>query len=757
MSLINKDPLSGIKIKYKLPLSFVAISLLAFVVGGFIIVSTVRTNLLDQIKMRLKSETGTYATIFDQHLLMLGRRSQDFASDGFIRRQTYFLQQNDLSNAPNHQNIHQDLIRHLKNNKLPIVDEFTNLYIYSIEDSLLATVKNSPSRSNDNLTIGLDSDTLWYSPLFHDEDNNDNPIFYISTPLISIDNNSVIGHLVATIDFSKVIVNVSGKYNNAFSYSDIEKYLTFIDQSGTKLDIPWWVLNSPENLSVLDVDLQHLNTNKPNDQVNHEGIHECRSGLEMFGYRFPLKFTGWDIIVELSTANAMTAITNLENKLLYTGAIVGLLILLTMYFPVQFLIRPLGELREMATTIKDGDLSTRIQNESSDEIGDLAQTFNQMAAALEERTKSLKKTSLQLSEREREALIQRDRLKSVVKSMTDGLILLNSNGEIVLSNSGGAPLIQHLKINQDKIGKLDCSRINDDSPTKCLHCLMDLASSRSCTLKMNNRYYEVVTTSLPSMSKEKGKILVSRDITERIQFHEKENRQDRLSVLGNMAAVVAHEMNSPLAAISMYNQMMADDQIVPDEFHEHIEVIQRNTNACQVIINNLLDYARTPTLKSEKFDIHNLIRECISMLKPAYNNSQINIQFDEKTDNEIIIADEGQIKQIIINIILNAIQAVDSFKGKVIISTNFDKMKNQIIISIQDNGPGIGNDISVKIFDPFFTTRGPDKGTGLGLSTARRITEAHGGILDLVNWDPGNTIFTITLPINREINTKPMA
>jgi hypothetical protein len=84
-------------------------------------------------------------------------------------------------------------------------------------------------------------------------------------------------------------------------------------------------------------------------------------------------------------------------------------------------------------------------------------------------------------------------------------------------------------------------------------------------------------------------------------------------------------------------------------------------------------------------------------------------------------------------------------------------MKNQIIISIQDNGPGIGNDISVKIFDPFFTTRGPDKGTGLGLSTARRITEAHGGILDLVNWDPGNTIFTITLPINREINTKPMA
>mgnify|MGYP002725514177 CR=1 FL=1 len=753
MSLINKDPLSGIKIKYKLPLSFVAISLLAFVVGGFIIVNTVRANLLEQIKMRLKSETGTYATIFDQHLLMLGRRSQDFASDGFIRKQTNFLQQSDAAIVADHQTIHQDLIRHLKNNKLPIVDEFTNLDIFSINDSLLATVINSPSRSQDDISIGLDSDTLWYSPLFQDEDNNDNPIFYITTPLVSIDKNSVIGHLVATIEFSKVIVNVSGKYNSAFSSSDIEKYLTFIDQSGSKLDIPWWVLNSPENLSVLDVELQHKNTNKPNEHAMHEGIHECRSGLEMFGYSFPLKFTGWNIIVELSTENAMTAITLLENKLLYTGAIVGLLILLTMYFPVQFLIRPLGELREMATTIKDGDLSTRIQNDSTDEIGDLAQTFNQMAIALEERTKSLKKTSIQLSEREREALIQRDRLNSVVKSMTDGLILLNSRGEIVLSNTGGTPLIQHLKTNQDKIGKLDCGRINDDSPSECLHCLMDLASTRSCTLKMNNRYYEVVTTSLPSMNKEKGKILVSRDITERIQLHEKENRQDRLSVLGNMAAVVAHEMNSPLAAISMYNQMMADDEIVPDEFQEHIEVIERNTKACQDIINNLLDYARTPTLKAESFDIHNLISDCISMLKPAYNNSQIQIQFDVKKNNEVIIADEGQIKQIVINIILNAIQAVDPVSGQVKISTNFDIQKNQLAISIQDNGPGISNDISVKIFDPFFTTRGPDKGTGLGLSTARRISEAHGGKLDLVNWESGNTIFTLTLPINRELNT----
>ncbi|MFQ6610323.1 MAG: HAMP domain-containing protein, partial [Fidelibacterota bacterium] len=553
MTWLSKDPLAKLKIRYKLPLSFVMISLIAFGLGGYLIINTVHSSLFREIQTRLKSETIAQSSVFDQHLLMLGRRAQDFASDGFIRTQTELIAHSDSIDP----DVQEGLINHLKINKLPIVEEFTNLHIFNTEGIRLISV-NTPETAIENIvSFGFTQDTLWYSSLFSASDEGSSPLFAIVTPLINIRKTMPIGYLVCVVDFSRILTYISEHYQNALSFSDTEKYLTFLDQSGVFLNIPWWTLNRQENINLLDLSIQRTDLPVTAAIETHRNLHICTRGQEMFGYSFPLKYVDWTILVELSTSNALKTVKSLEERLFLVGLFIAVLILVAMYFPVRFLIRPLGELESMAFTIKEGDYSARVKTESEDEIGDLALSFNQMAEALEERTAVLDKTTKNLAKREKEIRIQHDRLTTVVNSMNDGLILLDSSGKIVLHNDAGKILSDYLLQSTKNIEKFECKNPDDAELPPCSHCLMDLNSMQGCTLKIDHRYIEVLSTRIPGLSGGTGKILVSRDITERTLIHEKHSRQERLAVLGNMAAVVAHEMNSPLAAISMYVQMMA--------------------------------------------------------------------------------------------------------------------------------------------------------------------------------------------------------
>jgi len=752
MTWLSKDPLARLKIRYKLPLSFVVVSLIAFGIGGVLIIKTVNKSLFTEIQTRLKSETIAQASVFDQHLLMLGRRTQDFASDGFIRTQTELIE---ASPDPD-EATKSRLIDHLRTNKLPIVEEFTNLLVFDENGNLLVSAYPVEQGLRDLVSEGFNQDALWYSPLFHSLSDPVTPRFTVITPLITLHQTKRIGYLVCVVDFKRVLAYLSDQYQNAMSFSDVEKYLTIIDQTGGTLDIPWWTFNHRENLQLLDLSIRKERTGISHSIVTHEGRHACQNGQDVFGFGFPLRSVNWTIIVDLGTNNALKTISALEEKLFLGGAAIAFLILITMYFPVRFIIRPLNELESMAFTIKEGDYSARVVTQSEDEIGDLASSFNQMAEALEERTTVLQKTAGDLAEREKEIRIQHDRLKTVVSSMNDGLILLNDAGEIVLHNDAGKPLVRHLFEKDNRIDVVECINIDPSGSRPCIDCLLDLSSLQACTLKMENRYFEVLSTKLPGMSSGAGKILVSRDITERLLMNEKQSRQERLAVLGNIAAVVAHEMNSPLAAISMYNQMLAEDFDPKSPYSEHIDVIRRNTETCREIITNLLDFARTPTLNISSVDIHELINQTIRLLVPLHGKANMTIRLSLNATDFRVEGDLSRLKQIFANLILNAIQAVKDTGGSMIISSRKEPADGVLIIDIEDSGPGIAPEIVCDIFNPFFTTRESDMGTGLGLSTAKRIAEAHGGSVDLVQNQPLPTIFRITLPHrfnrNREFN-----
>lgn len=211
--------------------------------------------------------------------------------------------------------------------------------------------------------------------------------------------------------------------------------------------------------------------------------------------------------------------------------------------------------------------------------------------------------------------------------MTDGLVLLNSHNEVVLSNKAAQPLVEFLAASDSTLSIRACQR-GSPGYSDCMACLLDAKRNTNGVVTIRDSIYEVISSRLPGMDGLTGKILLARDVTEREKMAEQQAQQERLAVLGKTAAVVAHEMNSPLAAISMYNQMM-ETELSPDSpFREHVDVINRNTQTCQRIIRDLLDYARLPRPKIEKFNIQQVLQNMICFLRPMYEQKNITIKND---------------------------------------------------------------------------------------------------------------------------------
>ncbi len=739
-NLFRKDPLSAVPIKYKLPLSFVLLCLIAFGVAGYLVANSVYRSLESEILSRLRSESIAHAVMFDKSMDALGRRSQDFASDGFIRTQTAKLVQGAASPA------RSALERHLRKNKLPLEPTFTNLLVFDTEGHLLAAAREHTLILKDRERLETVPQDLQFSALAQRNGLQDSLFFEITTPLRNLNHSEVIGYLSCVVDLSTVIHDTFAANRDAIAESSLEKHLTIIDAAGRRVNIPWWF---PEEADRTASYLTHSGglflrrEQGAQRTTEHVGRHTCEHGQEMYGQSYPMESVGWIALVELNAEAALLPITAIEGKILGTAIIITITTLILLYFPVQFLIRPLNALKEMASRIKDGDFSVRLQTESEDEIGHLTKTFNMMAAAVEERTTYLEETARDLQQSQQELRIEHHRLETVVQSMEDGLILLGRDGEIILSNAAARP-VEALLTGEAENPAVQRCRKDGANDGNCVACLLNGAAPHSCIVRFDQRIYEILSTRLPTESGETGKILVARDITEREQMRDQQLHQDRLAVLGRIAAVVAHEMNSPLSAISMYNQMMETELPEDSPYQEHVDVIQRNTRSCRRIIKQLLDYARTPQPEISEVNINELITTVLRFLKPFYEQKDILLDYQNLCGNRIIQGDAMQLQQVLVNLIMNAIQALPGEDGRIEIRA--DQKDNQITIDIRDNGQGIPADKQEEIFAPFVTTRSAG-GTGLGLPTARRIIRAHRGRLELLTSEPGNTVFRIALPL----------
>jgi two-component system sensor histidine kinase AtoS len=238
------------------------------------------------------------------------------------------------------------------------------------------------------------------------------------------------------------------------------------------------------------------------------------------------------------------------------------------------------------------------------------------------------------------------------------------------------------------------------------------------------------------------------ELREQLRLKDEEvKRAERLAMLGETAAGLAHEIRNPLGAITLFVSMLKGDLADrPDSLHL-LDQVERGIKSLDGVVSNVLHFAQNKRLRVAPMNLHSVVQELQHHFASLYSpQSCFTVHMG---GNPFIKADEQGIRQCLYNIILNALQAV-SFAGNITIAVADCAEPGGVSIVIEDDGPGVPSDIIDRLFEPF--TSGRREGTGLGLSIVRRIVEGHGGTVTVRNTPHAQ--FEIRLPRNAGIENK---
>ncbi len=234
------------------------------------------------------------------------------------------------------------------------------------------------------------------------------------------------------------------------------------------------------------------------------------------------------------------------------------------------------------------------------------------------------------------------------------------------------------------------------------------------------------------------------------QRQEEMIRAEKLASVGRMAAGLAHEIGNPLGVIQGYLGLLSRSQQT-ETHQDFIRRAEQEVQRVNTLIRQLLDYARVPKGKPEAFSLHSLIQAVVEMLRvqPVFRRIHLNIQAEASQD--IIYADPDQLRQVLINCLLNSADAIiassRAAEGRIHITTAL-LAQDTLGLSLQDNGSGMDSERLAVVFDPFFTSKEPGRGTGLGLSVSRSLVEQAGGSISIESRLGQGTNVFISLPLH---------
>jgi len=411
----------------------------------------------------------------------------------------------------------------------------------------------------------------------------------------------------------------------------------------------------------------------------------------------------------------------------------------------RYLVEPIRLLVDGTRAVATGDYNKRLPVTSSDELGQLVGSFNDMTQRIAAASKQAKQ-SQEMAEEER-AYVQ-----TVLSRLSTGVITLNAQRCVVTMNPKAESI---LNIKADDITGTDIDTLATAHPY-----LSTLADSINKNLDrkpsgwqeelafMGHRGKQILMLNGTLLSPEQGHegddVIMFDDVTDFV-------RAQRNAAWGEMARRLAHEIKNPLTPIQLsaervrHKCLKAIDGEAAQVLDKATSTIIEQVEAMKEMVNAFTQYARSPKLDLQPLPLNQLIRDTVEMYQESSAEYSIELDLDET--NPLVSADANRIRQLLHNLVRNALDAMaEQDSGKLLITTlQAAKSSGEAVtLTLKDSGPGFGKDILDDAFEPYVTTK--QHGTGLGLAIVKKIVEEHQGMIELSNRSEGGAHITVCLP-----------
>jgi PAS domain S-box-containing protein len=244
-----------------------------------------------------------------------------------------------------------------------------------------------------------------------------------------------------------------------------------------------------------------------------------------------------------------------------------------------------------------------------------------------------------------------------------------------------------------------------------------------------------------------GRLIIFDDITDRDELERQLVQADKLSSIGLLAAGVAHEVNTPLAVISTYAQLLAKQISGDEQKSKLLDKIAKQTFRASEIVNSLLSFSRVAPTEFVEVDVNRVIQDTLGLVEHQLQKSAIQVTLNLEPALPPVKGNAGKLQQVFLNLLLNARDAMESGGTLAIVSRSEDGFAR---IDVTDSGLGISAEHLARIYDPFFTTKAARKGTGLGLAVTYGIVREHGGNIEVDSRPGAGSRFQVELPLARK-------
>ena len=420
-------------------------------------------------------------------------------------------------------------------------------------------------------------------------------------------------------------------------------------------------------------------------------------------------------------------------------------------FSAQRLVRPVQDLIEGTRAVGKGDFATRLRLPSRDEMGFLVHSFNDMTKRLR-RARAEAEHSQEAVERERE------RLAIILARLSTGVLAIDRHMTVRMANQAagailgtelasatGRPLPE-LAAGNERLGQfVGALAVRFAAGREEWREQLDLDGTAG------RRTLMCACTPLPGEDRELGFVIVFDDITTLLAAQ-------RDAAWGEVARRLAHEIKNPLTPIQLSAERLRR-RLRTGMSEQDAEILERGTRTIvqqvetmQQMVNAFSEYARAPEMLVTRFSLNQLVTEVADLYRSQAPRTKIRLELDPRLEG--IEADRGRVRQILNNLVTNALEALEGVTQPVLdIATRLDSTEESeyASVTVSDNGPGFQRELLGRVFDPYVTSK--PKGTGLGLAIVKKIVEEHGGRIDADNRPEGGARVRVVLPVTDSTRT----